>query len=102
MVKKYQGCFITFEGIDGSGKSTQILKLDDYLRADGQDVYLTREPGGTPFAERIRDLVLEKGQGEIYPMTELLLYLAARCQHTREVLIPKLEDGLVVISDRYA
>ncbi len=102
MVKNYKGYFITFEGIDGSGKSTQIAKLQGYIEAKGYDSYVTREPGGTPFAERIRDLILAKDSGNVYPMTELLLYLASRYQHTQEVILPKLKEGLVVISDRYA
>lgn len=98
----YSGHFITFEGIDGSGKSTQIERMKEFFQDRAYEVHLTREPGGAPFAEKIRKVILEKNAGEVYPLTELLLYLASRYQHTREVLEPKLKNGGIVISDRYA
>ncbi|MBN1755851.1 dTMP kinase [bacterium] len=97
-----RGLFITVEGLDGSGKTTQIAKLKGYLEDNGHIVYLTREPGGTPLAERIRDIILDKSSGNVLPLTEFFLYLACRYQHTYEVIKPKLEQNVFVISDRYA
>ncbi len=91
--------FVTFEGIDGSGKTTQARLLADTLSAEGADVVLTREPGGTPLGEAVRDLVLH---GEhVAPWAEAALYTAARAQHVEEVIRPALERGATVISDRY-
>lgn len=91
--------FVTFEGIDGSGKTTQARLLADTLSAEGADVVLTREPGGTPLGEAVRDLVLH---GEhVAPWAEAALYTAARAQHVEEVIRPALERGAAVISDRY-
>jgi dTMP kinase len=91
--------FITFEGLDGSGKSTQAELLRSRLEADGEDVVSTREPGGTELGEKIRDLVLHGGH--VTPWAEALLYAAARAQHVDEVIAPSLERGASVICDRY-
>jgi dTMP kinase len=91
--------FITFEGLDGSGKSTQADLLRKRLEADGKEVIATREPGGTELGEKIRDLVLHGGH--VAPWAEALLYAAARAQHVDEVIGPALERGAAVICDRY-
>jgi len=91
--------FISFEGVDGSGKTTQVGLLADSLREEGRDVVATREPGGTPAGERIRELLLEGG--EIAPWTEAALFAAARAQLVDEVIRPALARGADVISDRY-
>ncbi len=95
------GLFITFEGPDGSGKSTQIRLLAEWLQAQGRTVHCTREPGGTPFAEQIRGLLLTPGQESVEPETELLLFGAARAQHVRKVILPHLRQGHVVLCDRF-
>ena len=95
------GTFITFEGIDGSGKSTQLRLLSNYLRERGCSLLLTREPGGTTIGLRLRAALLD-AQEEVDPLTELLVFAADRAQHVRRVLRPALEKGIVVISDRYA
>lgn len=95
------GLFLTFEGIEGSGKSTQAALLESALRAGGVSVLRTREPGGTALAEEIRELILDVRQEPVHPETELLLFLAARAQHVRERIKPALEEGMVVISDRF-
>ena len=92
------GLFITFEGIDGAGKSTHIDALADALRAAGRAVTLTREPGGTPLAEQIRALALHEGMDAL---TEALLMFAARRDHIRAVIAPALERGAVVLCDRF-
>ena len=92
---------ISIEGGEGAGKSTVLSALRDALLADGQEVVSTREPGGTPLAERIRELLLG-GTGEtVHPQTELLLMFASRAQHVREVVLPALQRGAWVISDRF-
>lgn len=93
--------FITFEGIDGSGKSTQARALAEHLRAKGQDVVLTREPGGSPGAEEIRRLVLEGHPDRWSAETEILLFTAARRDHLERVIEPALADGKIVICDRF-
>lgn len=96
-----QGHFIVFEGVDGSGTTTQAHMLASYLREAGLPVTLTREPGGTPIAERIRQLVLAPSPESISPTAELFLYAASRSQHVEEVIVPSLNRGDVVICDRY-
>lgn len=96
------GMFISFEGIDGSGKSTQARLLADRLRADGHDVILTREPGGSEGAEQIRNLVLNGPTDRWSPQTELLLFNAARRDHLERLIWPALADGKIVICDRFA
>jgi len=91
--------FITFEGLDGSGKSTQSRLLVAALAADGRDVVSTREPGGTKLGERIRELLL--AQGEVAPWAEAALFAAARAQLVDELIAPALERGADVVSDRY-
>ncbi len=94
--------FITFEGIDGSGKSTQARMLADTLRATGRDIVLTREPGGSPGAEEIRRLVLEGDPDRWSAETEILLFTAARRDHLERLIEPSLAAGNIVISDRFA
>lgn len=96
------GLFLTFEGIDGSGKSTQARRLAEALRARGRAVVLTREPGGSPGAEEIRRLVLEGDPDRWSPQTELLLFTAARRDHLERTIAPALAAGQIVISDRFA
>ena len=90
------------EGPDGSGKTTQISLLAKVLTSEGREVVQTREPGGTPLADRIRVLVLDPAHDKMTARTEALLYMAARAQHTAELIRPAMERGAVVISDRYA
>lgn len=96
-----KGLFITIEGPDGSGKSTQIKKLADYLEQAGHAVVLTREPGGTKISEKIREIILDKDNIEMDPVTEALLYAASRAQHVAEVIRPALKEGKTVICDRF-
>ncbi len=96
-----QGYFITFEGGEGSGKSTQVKLLADHLRGQGRDVVLTREPGGTPEAEKIRDLLVRNDGGDWSPLEECLLLFAARVHHIRTLIKPALEAGKIIISDRF-
>ncbi len=97
-----RGRFITFEGIDGSGKSTQARRLAEALRARGDDVVLTREPGGAPGAEDIRRLLVEGDPDRWSPETEILLFTAARRDHLENTIQPALDRGATVISDRFA
>lgn len=94
------GAFISFEGGEGAGKSTQIRMLRDILRARGHDVVLTREPGGTPEAERIRDVVVAPGH-RFTPLAEALLYYAARAEHLAHLIRPARAGGAVVLCDRF-
>ena len=95
------GLFVTFEGGDGSGKSTQTARLTSALVSAGERVVRTREPGGTPLAETLRSLVLEHGNGPIDPRTEALLYATARSSHVDQVIRPALHRGDVVVCDRF-
>jgi dTMP kinase len=97
-----RGLFLSFEGIDGSGKSTQARMLAETLRAAGHDVILTREPGGSPGAEEIRRLVLEGDPARWSAETEILLFTAARRDHLERTIRPALAAGRIVISDRFA
>lgn len=96
-----KGYLITFEGIDGSGKSTQAELLYDRLRSSGLTVHLLREPGGTPIGEKIRAVLLDNSFSDMSPYTELFLYLAARAQITKTVIQPALNRGEHVILDRF-
>lgn len=96
-----KGLFITIEGSDGSGKSTQIELLKSYLQTKEYDFIFTREPGGTVISEAVRDIILNKDYMEMSDVTESLLYAAARAQHVNELIIPSLEDGKLIICDRF-
>ena len=96
-----KGRFITFEGVEGCGKSTQIELLRAQLEAEGRTVLVTREPGGPPIAESIRELLLNPGHDAMAPMAELLLYEAARAQHVAERIRPALDAGHIVLCDRF-
>ncbi len=97
-----QGVFITFEGIEGSGKSTQIVLLANYLAAHGRAVALTREPGGTAIGDQVRKILLDPANTALDPKAELLLYAAARAQHLEELIRPELKAGKVVLCDRFS
>jgi thymidylate kinase len=96
-----KGIFITIEGTDGSGKTTQIKKIEEYFREKGYEVVLTRDPGGTLISESIRKIVLDPGNSEMSKTTELLLYYAARAQLADQLIKPALNEGRIVICDRY-
>lgn len=95
------GKLITFEGIDGCGKSTQMRLLEQYLTERGVAVVSTREPGGTELGRKIRSALLDGGKGSVEPLAELLLYAADRAQHVRRVIMPALAEGKAVLSDRF-
>jgi dTMP kinase len=95
------GCFVTFEGIEGSGKTTQIARLAERLDAAGELAVVTREPGGSPLGRRLRALLLGGEVARIEPMAELLLYVADRAQHLRELVEPTLAAGTHVLCDRF-
>lgn len=96
-----KGLFIVMEGPDGSGKTTQINLLEEYLKEAGYECLTTREPGGTIIGEEVRKLILNPEYKEMSPVTEMLLYAASRAQLVQEVIGPALEEGKVVISDRF-
>ena len=96
-----RGIFISVEGPDGAGKTTQIERLKEYLAQKGYEVLITREPGGTVISEAVRELLLDPKHKEMKPETELLLYAAARAQLVGEVIGPAIEAGKAVISDRF-
>lgn len=99
---KSTGKLISFEGSEGSGKSTQIARLAGHLQKAGREVVATREPGGTEIGEQIRNIIVHNSKGdEMCPETELLLFTAARAQVVREVIVPALTRGAIVVSDRY-
>ena len=93
--------FITFEGGEGSGKTTCIKRIVEILEKEGNSVVLTREPGGTPISEEIRNVILDKKNTDMDPRTEALLYAAARRQHIVQKILPSLKEGKIVISDRF-
>ncbi|MBU4484570.1 dTMP kinase [bacterium] len=95
------GLFITFEGIEGCGKTTQIRILEDYLKTQGHEVALTREPGGTIIGDQIRVVLLKPENMKMHGITELFLYAAARAQHVEEFIRPALESGKIVLCDRF-
>ncbi len=94
--------FITLEGIEGCGKTTQARMLSEYLRRKGHAILLTREPGGTVIGNAVRKILLDPKNRAMDPSTELFLYCAARVQHLREIVIPHLKNGTIVICDRYS
>ncbi|EKD22600.1 MAG: hypothetical protein ACD_84C00039G0007 [uncultured bacterium] len=98
MSDKKRGMFLTCEGVDGSGKTTNVQWLAEYLRAGGKEVYVTREPGGTPLGEKLREILFTN---EMDPETEALLMFASRRDHVERVIKPLLEKGIWVISDRF-
>ena len=97
-----RGLFISFEGIEGSGKTTQISMLSDHLLARGRSVRLTREPGGTLIGDRVRKILLDPANAALDPRAELLLYAAGRAQHLAELIRPALGDGTIVLCDRFS
>ena len=96
-----QGLFLTFEGMDGSGKTTQMRRLVERLRARGRTVLETVEPGGTPIGSKIRRILLDSANQELRPTAELLLYFASRAQNVDELILPALSRGDIVIADRF-
>lgn len=96
------GMFITLEGPDGSGKTTQAHLVFDWLHHQGQDVLLTREPGGSDIGDQVREVLHDPSNSAMAPQTEFLLYSASRAQHVSQLILPSLKAGKIVISDRYA
>src|SRR5215475_340122 len=96
-----RGLFLTFEGMDGSGKTTQMHRLADRLRALGRTVLETVEPGGPPIAQKIRRILLDAANQELSPTAEILLYFASRAQNVDEWILPSLKRGEIVLSDRF-
>lgn len=97
-----KGYFISVEGTDGSGKTTQIQKMVAYFQQQGYEVLCTREPGGTPIGESIRDILLNPSHTALCDRAEILLYAASRAQHLEEKILPAVKGGKIVISDRFA
>ena len=95
------GFLVTFEGIEGSGKSTQVDRLADHLKRMGREVLKTREPGGTPIGDRVRSILLDPTHEEMSPKTELYLILASRAQHVAQVIRPAISGGKIVLCDRF-
>ena len=102
MRRMKRGIFITIEGIEGCGKSTQAKMLRRYLGKKGFDVILTREPGGTEIGNQIRSILLDRKNKKIVPVAELLLYAASRAQHVNEVIFPGISGGKIVVCDRFS
>lgn len=96
-----RGLFISIEGPDGSGKSTQVENIKEFFRDKGLEILFTREPGGTPIGERIREIILDKNCSEMCAVTEAMLYAAARAQHVEQVIKPALGMGKIVVCDRF-
>lgn len=96
-----RGIFITVEGGDGAGKSTQLANIKTYMEERGISAIFTREPGGTEIAEKIREIILDPENEGMEPLTEALLYAASRAEHVRKIIAPALEDGLTVVCDRF-
>ena len=96
-----RGIFITLEGPDGAGKTTQIQMMKEYLESLGKTVLLTREPGGTGISEKLREILLDKENAEMSDTTEMMIYAAARAQHVAQVIKPALAEGKIVICDRF-
>jgi dTMP kinase len=101
-IQNSKGLFVSFEGIEGCGKTTQATLLAKWLKSRGHRVIVTREPGGTPIAERLRKVLLDSKNHSMAPLTELLLLQASRAQHLAQVIIPALKAGKIVICDRFA
>ncbi len=101
MTRESRGTFITFEGVDGAGKSTQVALLVERLRAEGREVVQLREPGGTAISEKIRAILLDPANDEMSPECELLLFEASRAQLVREVIEPAVARGAIVVCDRF-
>lgn len=98
---KNKGFFLTFEGGEGAGKSTLIESLESFLKDKGFQIVKTREPGGTPFGEKIRSILLDHASNFLSPQAELCLFLASRSQHIKEVIAPALKEGKIVLCDRF-
>tara|TARA_R110002012_G_scaffold76827_2_gene194226 strand:- start:21212 stop:21847 length:636 start_codon:yes stop_codon:yes gene_type:complete len=96
-----KGFMVVFDGSNGAGKTTVINEVEKYLKTKGLDVIMTREPGGTPIGEKIRNIILDSSTPEMCDMTELMLFGAGRAQHIQEKIIPALDDGKIIISDRF-
>jgi len=101
MSKEKKGFFITFEGADGVGKTTQINLLMDFFQGAGKASFATREPGGTGVGEKVREILLDP-EMEMVKRTETLLYLSARAEHVEKIILPKVENGIIVLSDRFS
>lgn len=96
-----KGCMIVCDGGNGAGKSTVISAIGRHLASLGRNHVITREPGGTPIGEKIREILLDKESSEMFGVTELMLFAAARAQHVREKIMPAVDSGMIVVSDRF-